>query len=80
MNMHHAPRVALVAKPQVLQALGVSNSTLYKLIRESAFPRPIKIGRCSRWTSNAVADFVAKALRDGFEQVCKAEKEVPVES
>ncbi len=60
MDMLHASRVALVAKAQVLQDLNVSNSHLYKLIRMSEFPRPIKLGRCSRWPSSAVAEFVAR--------------------
>ena len=40
----------LLNSKDVMDALGVSESTLYRLIRSGAVPRPIKLSRqCNRW-------------------------------
>lgn len=39
--------------PEVLSALAISRTTLYKLIKEGSFPAPYKLGpRMSVWSSN----------------------------
>jgi len=34
---------------EVVNIVGFKKSTIYKFIRNKTFPKPIKIGRSSRW-------------------------------
>ncbi len=42
-TMEHPER--LLRHPETLRRIGVSRSTLYRLVRDRHFPRPIRIGR-----------------------------------
>jgi len=35
---------------------GISQSTVYQLIKDGRFPRPIHIGRSSLWSAQALAE------------------------
>ena len=40
----------LLKTKEVMDALGVSESTLYRLIRSGTLPAPLKLGpQCNRW-------------------------------
>ena len=42
----------LLTRPQVEEQLGLSTSTLYRLMDKGLFPRPVRIGqRAVRWRS-----------------------------
>ena len=43
------PIEPLLRVEDVTRILSISKSQLYDLIRIGDFPRPIKLGRCSRW-------------------------------
>lgn len=49
---------------EVLAAVGMKRSWLYREISNGNFVQPVKIGRASRWDSLAVAQYIA-ALADG---------------
>lgn len=55
----------LLPKGHTCERIGCKKSTLYKLISEGKFPKPIKLGRLSLWDSNAVDAFIEKAIADG---------------
>ena len=58
----------LIPRPEVLQKLGISNSTLWRMIRDGDFPKPVQISaRRVGWPSSEVAGEVQRrvALRDG---------------
>lgn len=40
---------ALLAAPDATRFLGISNATLWRKVKAGDLPRPIKIGRCTRW-------------------------------
>ncbi len=40
--------------PEVLEAIGVSERTLYDMMRRGDFPRPAKIGKMSVWVDEEV--------------------------
>jgi len=45
----------LIRKPVVLQRCGISQSSLYRQIKEGTFPRPILISeRCVAWVEHEV--------------------------
>lgn len=50
-------------RPEVEQAIGMTKSMLYKMMAAGQFPKPIKIGRGSVWSSVEVAEW-QKRLRD----------------
>lgn len=50
-----------VQKKEVLKALGISSPTLYRLIRDGLFPKPIKIGsKMSRWMESDIQEYLDK--------------------
>lgn len=41
---------------------GLSDKWFYKLISEGLFPKPIKMGRSSRWMQSEVEDWVQQRI------------------
>lgn len=50
--------------PEVSRLLGVSRPTIYRLIRDGKFPKPIKLGSTSGWRSDELEAYI-KNLRNG---------------
>ncbi len=48
-----------VSPTQVMTALGISRSTLYRMIGAGDFPQPIKLGRLSRWPLDELENYVS---------------------
>lgn len=47
-------------RADVQEITGLSRSSIYKLVKEGDFPRPIKLtGRAVAWPEKAVADWLA---------------------
>lgn len=47
-------------RPGVEEITGLSRSTIYKLMSEGEFPRPIKItGKAVAWPESAIAEWLA---------------------
>lgn len=47
-------------RTDVQEITGLSRSSIYKLVKEGDFPRPIKLtGRAVAWPEQAVADWLA---------------------
>lgn len=52
-------RDALLRKQEVLRRADLSHSSLYALMAEGRFPRPVRIGaRSVRWVESEVQDFI----------------------
>jgi prophage regulatory protein len=46
-------------RPAVLELTGLSTTTIYDLMREGKFPRPIKLtGRAVAWPESAIATWL----------------------
>ncbi|RYG38825.1 MAG: AlpA family phage regulatory protein [Burkholderiales bacterium] len=46
----------LIPLKEVMHRVGLGRTTIYKMIGESSFPRPVKLGRrASRWIEREVA-------------------------
>lgn len=43
-----------VRLPEVLTSIGVSERTLYDLMKRGEFPRPVKIGKMSVWVDEEI--------------------------
>jgi len=43
---------------EVAALVGVSKSTIWRWCSEGLFPRPIKMGKTTRWDSNDVLGFI----------------------
>jgi len=48
----------LIRLPRVLERVGVSRASLYRMIKAEQFPQPIKIGSMSAWPESEVTAFV----------------------
>ena len=52
----------LYTKKEVSEILKMSTRNLDRLLENSDFPRPIKIGKSNRWTNSQISDFVISKL------------------
>jgi len=52
-----------VSPTQVMSALGISRTTLYRMIGAGDFPQPIKIGRLSRWSEDDLNGYIDSLSR-----------------
>lgn len=48
----------------ITEFTGLSDKWFYKLIQEGLFPKPIKMGRSSRWLRSEVEDWVQHRITD----------------
>lgn len=48
----------------ITEFTGLSNKWFYKLIQEGEFPRPIKLGRSSRWLQSEIEKWVQQRIVD----------------
>ena len=48
----------LLTRQAVSDLVGFQTTSLYCKIAAGEFPPPVKIGRCSRWSERAVADWI----------------------
>ncbi|MFV1478666.1 helix-turn-helix transcriptional regulator [Serratia marcescens] len=48
----------------ITEFTGCSDKWFYKLIQEGLFPKPIKLGRSSRWLKSEVEEWVQKRISD----------------
>ncbi|MGQ6547529.1 AlpA family transcriptional regulator [Serratia sp. JSRIV001] len=53
----------LVSMIFITDFTGLTDKWFYKLISEGAFPRPIKLGRSSRWLKSEVEQWVQERIR-----------------
>jgi predicted DNA-binding transcriptional regulator AlpA len=52
------PSVRLLSPPEVAGLLGISIRKLWKLKAEQQLPKPIKVGRCTRWRDSDITAFI----------------------
>ena len=43
---------------------GMTDKWFYKLIQDGEFPKPIKLGRCSRWYKSEVESWMQQRIAD----------------
>lgn len=48
----------------ITEFTGLSNKWFYKLIQEGEFPKPIKLGRSSRWLQSEVEKWMQQRIVD----------------
>ena len=46
----------------ITEFTGCSDKWFYKLIQEGSFPKPIKLGRSSRWLKSEVENWIEKRI------------------
>jgi prophage regulatory protein len=51
-------KTLLLSIKEVTQIVGFKTSTIYKFIKTKNFPKPIKIGRSSRWKFSDVKKWI----------------------
>lgn len=48
----------------ITEFTGLSDKWFYKLIQDGLFPKPIKLGRSSRWLKSEVEDWVFERIAE----------------
>jgi predicted DNA-binding transcriptional regulator AlpA len=48
----------------IMKLTGLTDKWFYKLIKDGLFPKPIKLGRCSRWLQSEVEDWLMQRIAD----------------
>ena len=48
----------------ITRLTGLSDKWFYKLIKDGLFPKPIKLGRCSRWKKSEVELWLQQRIAD----------------
>ncbi|KJN35865.1 Rha family transcriptional regulator [Klebsiella aerogenes] len=48
----------------ITKLTGLTDKWFYKLIKDGLFPKPIKLGRCSRWLQSEVEDWLMQRIAD----------------
>ncbi|HAU4338140.1 helix-turn-helix transcriptional regulator [Serratia marcescens] len=48
----------------ITEFTGCSDKWFYKLIQDDLFPKPIKLGRSSRWLKSEIEDWVESRIVD----------------
>lgn len=49
----------LIRLPELTQRLGLGKTTIYALIKQNAFPKPVKVGKASLWSSRSVSEWIS---------------------
>lgn len=61
-------KIRFLRKPEVLNRLGISSSTLYRWTKSGRFPQPVEVGpRIRAWIETEV---------DSFQTECAAERDI----
>ncbi len=64
-NLHHG-RDRLIRLPEVESATGCKKSTIYKMLKDGAFPRPVRLSsRMVAWSESAVQNWVQERINVG---------------
>jgi len=54
---------------EVMSATGLARATIYKYMRESAFPRPVSLGdRCVGWIESEIQDWIFERIEERDKQ------------
>ncbi|MGJ5721724.1 helix-turn-helix transcriptional regulator [Morganella sp. B601] len=48
----------------IVQLTGLSDKWFYKLIQDGQFPKPIKLGRSSRWLKSEVEQWLQERIQE----------------
>ncbi|KMK42235.1 AlpA family transcriptional regulator [Citrobacter sp. TSA-1] len=48
----------------ITKLTGLTDKWFYKLIKDGQFPKPIKLGRSSRWKQSEVEDWLLQRIAD----------------
>ncbi|EIT7186877.1 MAG: AlpA family transcriptional regulator [Serratia marcescens] len=54
----------MVSMAFITEFTGCSDKWFYKLIQDGEFPKPIKLGRSSRWLKTEVEQWMQKRIAD----------------
>ena len=52
----------LIRLPEVLRRLGCSRTTIYKLMRDETFPKPVRYSRALTWKSTDIERWIERQV------------------
>lgn len=63
MNMIDIHSDQMVDMAFIVRFTGMTDKWFYKLIQEGTFPKPVKMGRSSRWIEREVKEWLEERIR-----------------
>jgi len=54
----------LMRLPELQARVGLGKTMIYALIKQNAFPKPVKVGNVSLWSSSVVSEWIDKQVAD----------------
>lgn len=54
----------LIRLPEVLKRVSLKKTTVYSLISEDEFPKPVKLGSVSAWVEHEIDQWIAERVAD----------------
>ena len=67
----HVDGIRILRLPEVVRKIGISKPSIYRLMKENRFPRPIKIGRSAvGWRNDLLEDFILNRPDGGSSSGC----------
>jgi prophage regulatory protein len=71
------PLTRILRAKDVQDLTGLANSTLYNLVREHSFPKPISLGnKCKGWVDSEVQEWIEKCIEQRNEEFGKPDPEL----
>lgn len=57
-------QIRFMRRREVLELLGLSHTTVYKMVDEGRFPRPLRIGpNTTRWRSDQITEWMEAQMK-----------------
>lgn len=60
MTTQTQPTTRLISSADVRKKLGVSNTTLWRLIKANTIPLPVKLGRMNKWAESEINSYIER--------------------
>lgn len=57
-DSYNDPRYILIDMKKITQLIGMTDKWVYSLIQKQTFPKPIKMGRSSRWRLSDIEKWI----------------------
>ena len=62
----HVDGIRILRLPEVARKIGLSKPSIYRLMKEDKFPKPIKIGRAAvGWRDDRIEEFILNRPESG---------------
>ncbi|MFP4154560.1 MAG: helix-turn-helix transcriptional regulator [Halothiobacillaceae bacterium] len=65
MTAEHTRPERLISLRDVSERVSLKRTAIYARINEGTFPKPVKLGRISRWPESQIDAWIAERIQEG---------------